>query len=280
LQMQVQQMQQAMQAQQQPPQMGQPGQPSQAPMPPQAPQKPPQLPKQVQETLESPTQEDLISLMKDDGLRSYRIDIETDSTIAADEQAEKQSRQEFVTVLGGMLQQALPVAQQVPELVPVIGEALLFLTRAYRTGRQLEDTIENAVAAIEDKAKLAVDTPPTASPNPAMEKVKADAALGAQKLQLQAQETKAKLQLSQQETAAKLHLDAQALNSGVQIDQAKIIADHHTKQTQMALSAQPQQDNQDVNSKLDALMAGMQQMQQIVAALLPQPSMPQNGLPS
>jgi len=280
LQMQVQQMQQAMQAQQQPPQMGQPGQPSQAPMPPQAPQKPPQLPKQVQETLESPTQEDLIGLMKDDGLRSYRIDIETDSTIAADEQAEKQSRQEFVTVLGGMLQQALPVAQQVPELVPVIGEALLFLTRAYRTGRQLEDTIENAVAAIEDKAKLAVDTPPTAPPNPAMEKVKADAALGAQKLQLQAQETKAKLQLSQQETAAKLHLDQQALNSGVQIDQAKIIADHHNKQAQMALSAQPQQDNQDVNSKLDALMAGMQQMQQVVAALLPQPSMPQNGLPS
>lgn len=280
LQLQVQQMQQqAMQAQQPLAAMGQPGQPPQGPTPPQAPQKPPQLPKQVQETLESPTQEDLIALMKDDGLRSYRIDIETDSTIAADEQAEKQSRQEFVTVLGGMLQQALPVAQQVPELVPVIGEALLFLTRSYRTGRQLEDTIENAVAAIEDKAKLAVDTPPQPPPNPAILKAQNEKQASDTRLAIQAHESSGKLQLTQQETAARLQMDKEAQDAAIANDRAKILADHHTKQTQMAMSAHPQQDNQDVNAKLDALMAGMQQMQQIVAALLPQPSMPQNGLP-
>lgn len=284
LQMQIQQQ----QAQMQPPMPqggppmppgGQPGQmmPSQPqpPAPSPMPQKPPSLPPEIQEILDLPTQEDLIALMKDDGLRSYRVDIETDSTIAADEQAEKQSRQEFVTVLGGMLQQAMPVAQQVPELVPVIGEALLFLTRAYRTGRQLEDTIESAVAAIEAKAKMAVDNP-MPPPNPAMEKIKADAALGAQKLQVHAQLGQQKIQADQQETAARLQMDKQALDAGVQMDQAKLLADHHNKQTQMALSAQPQQDSQDVNSKLDMLMQGMQQLQQIVQQLM----QPQSGVPS
>jgi len=261
--------QQAIMAQQPPPMPGQPpGQPMGQPPAgqPAPPQKAPDLPPQIKQILDSPTQEDLMSLMQDDGLRSYRIDIETDSTIAADEQAEKQSRQEFVTVLGGMLSQAVPVAQQVPELVPVIGEALLFLTRAYRTGRQLEDTIETAVAAIEDKAKMAINQPPP--PNPAMEKIKADAALGAQKLQQQAEETKAKLALSQQETAARLQMDNKALDVGVSIDQAKLIADHHNKQAQFALSAMPMQQQTDVSAKLDALMAGMQQLQGIVQQLM------------
>ncbi|WP_192258643.1 hypothetical protein [Mesorhizobium caraganae] len=268
LQAQVQQQMAALQAQQQAPQ--QPGQPPQ----PQTQPKPPELPQQVKDTLEIPSQEDLIQLMKDDGLRSYRIDIETDSTIAADEQAEKESRQEFVTVLGGMLAQSLPIAQQVPELVPVIGESLLFLTRAYRTGRQLEDTIENAVAAITAKASQSQNQPPP--PDPASEKIKADAEASKAKLALQAEETKAKLQNDQQETAARLQMDKQAQDAEIENERIKIAADHQTKQAQIAMSAAPQQD--DVSAKLDALMNGMQQLQQIVATLLPPPSMPQNGL--
>lgn len=269
LQMQIQQQQQqmaAMQAQQAP---QQPGQPSQAPMPP----KPPELPPKVKEILESPTQEDLIALMKDDKLRGYRIDIETDSTIAADEEAEKSSRQEFVTVLGTMLGQALPVAQQVPELVPVIGESLLFLTRAYRTGRQLEDTIETAVAAITAKAGQSQNQPPP--PDPAMLKAQADQEASKAKLALQAEETKAKLQLSGQESAARLQMDKQAQDASIENDRTKIMADHQTKQAQIAMNAAPQQD--DVSAKLDALVQGMQQLQMIVQALLP-PSMPQTGL--
>jgi hypothetical protein len=218
LQAQVQQMQQ-LAMQQQPPMappqaMGAPGQPPQpgnAPAPPQGPPKAPDIPQEIQEILDKPTQEDLIGLIHDDGLRGYRIDIETDSTIAADEQAEKQSRQEFVTVLGGMLQQAVPVAQQVPELVPVIGESLLFLTRAYRTGRQLEDTIENAVAAIEAKAKNALSAPPP--PDPKVEIEKNRLAIEAQRAQSEAADRQARLEMDKQETAARFQMDAQKQQS-------------------------------------------------------------------
>lgn len=258
LQMQVQ------QAQQQQPQ--QPGQPP-------APPKPPDLPQAVQDVLDKPSQEDLIQLIQDDGLRSYRIDIETDSTIAADEQAEKQSRQEFITVLGGMLQQAVPVAQQVPELVPVIGESLLFLTRAYRTGRQLEDTIENAVAAIEAKAKFAINAPPPPPP-PQVQIAQAKIQLDQQKAQGEAADKQARLQMDQQETAARLMLDKQKQDAQIQNDQAKIVADHHNKQTQMALATSAQQPS-DVDAKLDALMNGMQQLQAVVRQLMQPQAVPQ-----
>lgn len=234
---------QAQQAQQQP---APTGQPPQAAAPPQAPSKPPEMPPQVKEILDKPTQEDLIALMKDDGLRSYRIDIETDSTIAADEQAEKQSRQEFVTVLGGMLQQALPVAQQVPELVPVIGESLLFLTRAYRTGRQLEDTIENAVAAIEDKAKMAISAPPQADPQAEIEKGKLD--IQKQAAQSEAADRAARLEMDKQDKAARLEMDRAKTTS--EADHANrefaLKSAAHNKQmvderTQAALTAEEEQ---------------------------------------
>lgn len=196
---------QQMAAQQQQQAAPAPQQPGQPPAPPPASPKAPDIPQEDQDILDKPTQEQLVQLMKDDGLRSYRIDIETDSTIASDEQAEKQSRQEFVTVLGGMLQQAVPVAQQVPELVPVIGEALLFLTRAYRTGRQLEDTIENAVAAIELKAKTMMNLPP--QPDPKVEVEQARLALESKKADSEAADRQAKLAIDKQESDARVAME-------------------------------------------------------------------------
>lgn len=227
VQAQLQQMQMLMQRQaqmaQQAPQGAQPGMPGQ-PMPAQAPAPPqmPPLPPQIKEMMDKPTQEDLIGLMRDDRLRSYRIDIETDSTIEADEQAEKASRQEFVTVLGTMLAQALPVAQQAPELVPIIGESLLFLTRAYRAGRQLEDTIEQAVEAITAKAKAAVEQPQQPPPDPRMEKVKLDEKLGTAKLQLQAKESSDRLQFDREKAQAELTQEQREFEADVILERQRL----------------------------------------------------------
>jgi len=239
---------QAMQAQQ----PGMPGQPQQ---PPQA----TEIPDGVQEMLAKPTQEQIVALIEDDRMRSYRIDIETDSTIAADEEAEKASRQEFVSVLGEMLQQAMPVAQTVPELVPVMGESLLFLTRAYRAGRQLEDTIEQAMAQIEKKAKGAMNAPPP--PDPAMVKAENDAKASQAKLQLQAQESQGKLQLARDEAAGKLMLKKQSTEANLAMDAAGMQQKAAMDQQKAAQQAQP---TDDINEKLDALVAGMTQLYALV----------------
>jgi len=200
----------------QPPQPGMPPQPQQ-PMP----QLPP-IPDEILEMMQKPAQEEIIALMRDDRLRSYRIDIETDSTIAADEQAEKQNRQEFVTVLGGMLQQAVPVATQVPELVPVIGQSLLFLVRAYRTGRQLEDVIEQTMDQLAQKAKQSENQPPR--PDPKMEKVKADKELGEKELQQEGQIAMTREKREAMVAAGRLQLDREAAQTDAVLEQERIQA--------------------------------------------------------
>jgi hypothetical protein len=243
-QMQIQAMQQQMQMRaaqmaQQAPQgaQGMPAQPmpQPAPAPQQTPQMPP-LPPEIEEMMQKPTQEELVGLMKDDRLRSYRIDIETDSTIIADEQAEKESRTEFVTMLGGLISQALPVVQQVPELAPVVGQSLLFVTRAFRAGRQLEDTIEQAVEAITKKAAGAGQQPPP--PDPKMEKIKVDKELGTAKLQITAQDNQAKNQIKAQEIAAKTELGNREIMADVLLEREKMQA---RTAEQIARATQPNQ---------------------------------------
>jgi len=70
-------------------------------------QEPPQdlqpIMQQAEATLAAPSWEDIEAVIKSDKLRSYRVDIETDSTIAANQQAEMQELSESVTALGNLI---------------------------------------------------------------------------------------------------------------------------------------------------------------------------------
>ncbi len=89
-----------------------------------------------------------VKLIKDDGPHGFRIDIEADSTIAPDEQAEKQMRVEFLSEMIPMLNQVVPFAQGNPPLAALAKEMTLFAVRGFRVGRQLEETFEKAFDAI------------------------------------------------------------------------------------------------------------------------------------
>lgn len=128
-----------------------------------------------------------IQMLKDDKVRGFRIDIEDESTIAQDDQAEKQSRMEFLQAMSGFLQQAIPAAQQVPEMAPLLGKMMMFGVRAFRAGRDLETSIEDALAQLEQSQKAAAQQPKPPSP----EQMKAEA---------EAQKAQADLQMSQQQS--------------------------------------------------------------------------------
>lgn len=137
-------------------QMGQPAPPPQ----------PPQLPPEIQQLMQQPTIDEVVQLLRNDSVRGFRIDIETDSTIEPDEDAEKQRRMEFVQMIGGFMQQAGAIAQQTPMLVPVMVETLLFAARGFRAGRQLENTLEQVGAQLSQAA-----TAPKAPPEPTPEQM-------------------------------------------------------------------------------------------------------------
>jgi hypothetical protein len=102
-----------------------------------------------------------IQLLKSDKLRGFRIEVETDSTVEPDAQAEKQARVEFLGAVAQFLPQALAAATQQPEMAPLMGKMLLFGVRGFRAGRELESAMEETIAVLEKQAQNPKPKPPT-----------------------------------------------------------------------------------------------------------------------
>lgn len=94
-----------------------------------------------------------LALLRNDPVRTFRIDIETDSTIAIDQQGEEESRVKFLGAVAPFLQQSVAAAKELPEAGPLLMEMLLFGVRGFKAGRPLEAKFEEALTAIEAASK-------------------------------------------------------------------------------------------------------------------------------
>lgn len=166
---------------------------------------------------------EMVSLMRNDRLRSYHVDIETDSTVFEDAQAEKAQVNEFLTSVTQFVSGVAPVAQQTPEMLPLFGELLMLGVRKYKTGRTMEDTIERTMQALQQRAQQ----PQQQQPDPAIIKAQHD-------MQVQM----AKLQAQQQEVAAKLGLERDKMMLSAQQEGAKAALDAQIAREEMDLEAQ------------------------------------------
>jgi hypothetical protein len=108
-----------------------------------------------------------VALLRQDAGRGFRVDIETDSTVAADDQAEKQQAVEFISQVGTFLQQAIPAIQQNPQLAPLFCELLMFGIRRFKVGRSVEGKIQEALDKMMAAAEQAASNP-QAPPDPKM----------------------------------------------------------------------------------------------------------------
>lgn len=134
--------------------------------PPQPAEEPPELKQQRKDAMIA----DAIMLLKNDKLRGFRIDIETDSTIAGDAQEEKESRIAFVEGVTKFIEQAGQTIQIAPAFAPLAAKMLQFAVRGFRVGRDLETAIEEFCDQAEQKAKEQANGPQQPSP----EQIKAD----------------------------------------------------------------------------------------------------------
>ncbi|RUV16966.1 hypothetical protein EOA91_19620 [Mesorhizobium sp. M1A.F.Ca.IN.022.04.1.1] len=155
--------------------------------------------------------------------RRFRIDIETDSTIAADEVAEQASRTAFVKAVTEFVVAWGPILQQTPSLAPLAGQMLLFAVRAYPVARELESVIEQAMEQIQQMASQP-KPPPQPSPD---EQIKLQTA----QIKGQAEQTKAQTEVfatrvkAQAETQ-KAALDANAAQQQHAMDMQKMTMEH------------------------------------------------------
>jgi hypothetical protein len=89
-----------------------------------------------------PSWVEVAEFIKQDRLRGPRVDVETDSTLAPDPEAEQNAAVNFVAMLAQYLQAAIPAAAagQIPS--DVVGKILLFVVRRFPVARDLESTLE------------------------------------------------------------------------------------------------------------------------------------------
>ena len=143
-----------------------------------------------------------LQLIRDKPLRNFRIDIAADSLVQIDEAQEKQDRLQFLQAFGGFLQQALPVGQASPELVPVMMDLLKYGVQAFKAARPLEGTIDAATEQLKQMAAQPRE-------NPAMQQAQMEAQAEQAKAQMTMQIEQAKLQQAAQVEALKAQNDQQ-----------------------------------------------------------------------
>lgn len=179
-------------------------------------------PDQFQQMMSDPTWEEVEALIRNKPLRCFRIDIETDSTIKADEETEKASRLEYVKTIGEFIAQA---ENAPPELGPLMGTTLLWLSRAFPIGKELEGVLNSTVQKLEKQAAN-----PQPKPDPAMAKVQGEMQLQQQKQQGEMQLAQTKMQMDAQAAQAKAQSDAQIEQAKAQ---AQVAVQQHLNQMEM-----------------------------------------------
>lgn len=149
----------------------------------------PPPPPEVQELLATPTWPEVKQVMASDALRSFKVDIETDSTIQADLSRAQANMTQFVQGLGAFGEAVGPAVQAGVIPLDIVADLLTGFARNFKLGKQAEDALDRL-------GKLAEQ--------PQQQDPAADAAAQAeaQKAQAQAQKDGADAQKTQAETQA------------------------------------------------------------------------------
>jgi len=188
-----------------------------------------------------------LQLLQNKPLRNFRIDIAADSLVQIDEAQNKRDRLEFIQAFGGFLQQALPVGQNAPEMVPVMVDLLKFGVQAFKTARPLEGSLDNALEQMKQSAAQPRANPEAeamqAQAQADMQKTQMAMQADAAKTQAQMQMEQAKMQqeaaLEQQRQAFEAQLKAQELQQKEQMERFKAELDAATKVMVARIQANP-----------------------------------------
>lgn len=190
------------------------------------------------------------ALIRSDGVRGFKLDIEADSTIAPDEDAERAARTDFLREIVPFMEQIVPLAQGNPDMADLMSQVAMFAVRGFRVARPLEEAFEKAFKVLgtmppvppkhagkqtdpqTEQAKIMADVHDTqvraqqsAGDNQTkMQIAQMTLAQKAQQSQEQLQEARERMAAEAQHNAMKLALEAEKLRSTERVQAAKATA--------------------------------------------------------
>jgi hypothetical protein len=161
-----------------------------------------------------------LQLLQDKPLRSFRIQVDSDSLVQIDENQNKRDRTEFLQAMGGFLNQALPLGQQAPEMIPMLVELVKFGIGAYKKAEPIEGVIDQAMEQMKQKQQQMAANPTPPPPNPEMLKIQAEQQMEQMKMQATAQADQMRVQADSQIAQAKAQAEMQIAQMKMQADAA------------------------------------------------------------
>jgi hypothetical protein len=152
--------------------------------------------------------EEIMQALRDDKLRSFRIDVETDSTVFEDAEAQKEANAAVINTAVQLMETGMQVMQAEPEMGEVVFEMLSMSLRSMKGGRNLEDVIDRARTQRQQRMEQQSQQPPPPDPR-------------AVAAQAQAEAVQAKAQVDMQSSQIRSQADAQKLGREMQRDAAQ-----------------------------------------------------------
>jgi hypothetical protein len=176
--------------------------------------------------LQLPAWEEIIGLMRSSAMRRFKVDVETDSTVAGTLNSDMSGLSQVLTAVHEALTGLAPVVASGALPADAAKELVMTIIRRARMGIAVEDAFE----------KLKATNPPPPPPQPQVEAAKIKAAsdekLAGIKAQTQMQATQVEQAAQTQNRQAELSLEAQKDNQAAQIEIAK---DAQLKQHELQL---------------------------------------------
>lgn len=194
---------------------------------------PPNVPPEIQKALSSPAWEEILGLLKNDVLREYRVEIETNSTIDAEAANDKQEIAELLNALSQFMNGIAPLVQQGSMPYDVAQQILLAVCRRYTFGEQLEDALKSMKAPEpqsnpedEAKAQLAKVEAERAQAEFQMDQLRMqqEAQIAEREHAMKLEEMSFKLELAREQFAldrAKLGLEKIAMNNKLEFEKKR-----------------------------------------------------------
>lgn len=146
--------------------------------------------------------DEALEMLKNDSRRAFNVDVETDSTIAPDEEREKRGLSEAMQAVSGYMTAIGPLVQSGALPMPVAMGLLQDYLRKFRFGRKLDELLEQMKNA----------EPP---PDQNQEAQKAE-------MDVKMQEMQAELQMKQEESATKIKEAEAKMQATIEAAQAEM----------------------------------------------------------
>ncbi len=170
---------------------------------------------QVAQIGQQVTRQAVIAFLSNERLRPFALDIETDSTIQPNEDAEKQRRTEFLTAISGSIGSLMQLVGTEPAAADFAAAILRFTANGFRAGRELQQPIDDFAEMISARAKQ------PQGPSPEQQAAEAEAQMKQAEGQREDALAQAEIALRQADAALK---QAQAVKTQAEAQAAQIAA--------------------------------------------------------